>query len=308
MRSPCDTNTLEQIKGYCKLGGKDVDGKTYVERLDPILHGKTDRMKRVARRRYLEFAGQTLPENLKLQTLLEHWVSRGILHRLWKIGPCHKCNQHYFVATLNIQRSIMCANCGHRINLPAEVPIGYAVNRAVAHAIREGLTPVVQTGRFLKGMTDHGFLWLPGVKYKMKDVFGDVDLLASCDGHLVFCECKKLEGTPGGAKVWDDVVAQFVETARVAKSCRGSLVVLASRVSEYPKSVQRRLKRELGSSIPYLLLNREDLEKGYRPITRNNLETQLALGDVLPTPFPEKPMSRSGGPRTINMGWGVFTS
>ena len=64
-------------------------------------------------------------------------------------------------------------------------------------------------------MTNSGFFWLPGVKYKVGDRSGDIDLLACCDTDLVFCECKQLDATPPRTKVWDDVVAQFLETAAV---------------------------------------------------------------------------------------------
>ena len=175
--------------------------------------------------------------------------------------------------------SIICQNCGHRISLPSAVPVGYTLQRAVAHAIEEGIIPVVQTGRFLEGLTHKGFLWLPGVKYKNGEVRGDIDLLACCNGGFVFCECKNLEETPNScpiaagncprnsptrSQLWDDVVSQFLQTARLAKACKGCLAVLACKVTEYPVAVMERLKAELGSSIPYLLLKNDDLEKGYR--------------------------------------------
>src|SRR5262249_26325456 len=198
-------------------------------------------------------------------------------------------------------------NCGHRIGLPATVPIGYTLQRAVAHSVQEGIIPVAQTGRFLENMTNQGFFWLPGVKYKIGNQPGDLDLLACCDNYLVFCECKCLEKTPADAQVWDDVVDQFLETARIAKLCNGNLAVLASRTSAYPQPVMDRIKAELGSSIPYVLLDKNDLEKGYRSVQEETLERHLAFYDLLPVPFPEKPRDRTGKPRTINMGWGVYT-
>jgi len=303
-----DTKTLDQIKSSCKLGGKDVAGETYLQRIEPMLSRESERMKRIARRRFHEHSRSSVPEDLRPRTLLEHWADRRIISRRWKVGPCGKCHQQYFMPSLNIQRRVVCTNCGNRISLPSSVPIGYTLDRAVAHAIQEGIIPVVQTGRFLRGMTNRGFLWLPGVKFKIGETPGDLDVLACCDGHLVFCECKNLDATATDAKVWDEVVAQFLETARIAKMCNGSIAVLASRSSEYPQVVQDRLKDELGTTIPYLLLNRDDLDKGFRPIKEDKFTRHLALYDILPIPFPEAPRDRSGKPRTINMGWGVYTS
>ncbi len=296
-----ETMTLDQIKSRCKLGGKDVDGKTHLQRIEPYIQNQSERMKRISRQRYRDHLKTSLPENLKLRTLLEHWIDRGILNRQWKITCC-ECSQQYFVPSLNIQKRVICLHCGHRISLPSQVPIGYTLDRAVAHAIKEGIVPVVQTGRFLQGLSYHGFFWLPGVKFNIGTELGDLDILACCDGHLIFCECKNLEETPSDSKVWDEVATQFIETARIAKKCKASLSILASRAIDYPQSVQDRLKDELKESIPYLLLNREDLEKGYRPCKDNN----FTLDDLLPSPFPETPRVKSetdsGNPRTIQFG------
>lgn len=303
-----DTLTLQQIQGKCKLGSGEIGGKPYLERIDHILQPEPERMKRIARRRYSEYAKSSEPENVKLRSLLEYWAGRAVLSRSWKIGPCRRCSQEHYVERLNIQRRIICPNCGHKISLPAAVPIGYRLQGPVARAIQEGIVPVIQTGRFLKGMTNQGFLWLPGVKYKIGDQAGDLDLMACCDGQLVFCECKNLDGTPADAKLWTEVVAQFLETARIAKLCGGSLAVLACKTATYPQDVVDRVAAELGTSIPYLLLTKDDLDKGYRPVKEDTLTRHLMLYDLLPIPFPEKPRDRTGKPRTINLGWGVYTS
>lgn len=302
-----DTLTLEQIKSKCRLGNQDVAGDSYLERIESMLHGQSERMKRVARHRFLEHSKGSLPENLKLRSLLDHWTDRNIVMRQWKIGPCSRCNQQYFVAGLNIQRPIICRNCGHRIRLPASVTTGYTLQRAVAHAMDEGLGPVVQTGRFLKNLTSDGFLWLPGVKYKIGDQPGDVDVLACCDGYLIFCECKSLDETAADSPVWNDVVSQFVETARVAALCKAHLAVLACRAGAYPQAVHDRIVQEVGNSIPYLLLNKDDLEKGYRPVQEGTHTRHLAFYDLLPIAFPETPSEPKDKPRTINMGWGTYT-
>jgi hypothetical protein len=171
--------------------------------------------------------------------------------------------------------------------------------------MKEGIVPVVLTGRFLQQMTRHGFFWLPGVKYKLGTKHGDLDLLACCDGEVVFCECKRLDQTPPGAKVWDEVVSQFLDTAEIAKRCKGSLAVLSAQVDAYPDDVKSRIDTAIGKSIPYLLLNKHDLEAGHRK--RPDGHGHLNLSDLLTVPFREEARARGGKARTINMGWGVFT-
>jgi hypothetical protein len=173
--------------------------------------------------------------------------------------------------------------------------------------MREGIAPVVLTGRFLRNMTNHGFFWLPGVKYKIGDQAGDIDLLACCDGLLVVCECKKLDATPTEAKVWNDVVDQFLDTVNVAKRCGASLVVLAALVDQYPLEVQNRIATDLGDSIPHLLLNRQDLESGSRVIQDRGQTRTMWFFDIVQFPFPERPREKMDKPRTINTGWSIYT-
>jgi DNA-directed RNA polymerase subunit RPC12/RpoP len=300
------TKTHPEIQSACRLGSGDLAGETYEQRVEQMLTHETDRMKRVARRRFSHHARHAEPENLKLRSLLEFWADRAILTRQWKLGPCGQCRQQYFVPSLNLQKRVVCTNCGHRITLPASVPVGYTLHRSVKHAISEGIVPVVQTGQFLRNLSSNGFLWLPGVKYKIDQKLGDIDVMACCDGHLVFCECKQLDQTTPEAKVWEEVVEQFLETVEIAKLCRGSLVVLATQVDQYPEQVLQRIAEAVGTKIPYLLLTKADLEKGRRNINDCGVNRSLWMSDLLSEPFPERKREKTDSPRTIEMGWGVY--
>src|SRR5262249_21361786 len=145
-----------------------------------------------------------------------------------KIGPCSQCGRTSFVPRLNIQRRVLFPDCGNRISFSETVPLGYAPHPTGPLAGGGGNGAPGLPRRFLRNMTNNCFFWLPGMKYKIGDQPGDIDLLGCCDGQLVFCECKQLEDTPAGTKVWDDVVGQFLQTADVAKRCGASLVVLAA--------------------------------------------------------------------------------
>jgi hypothetical protein len=122
----------------------------------------------------------------------------------------------------------------------------------------------------------------------------------------VFCECKKVESTPPEAKVWHEVVAQFLDTATVARDCGASLVVLASFVLEYPEEVRARIA--FGAGLPHMLLTKQDLETGFRNVGDGQHPRRMRLDDVLPALFPERPREPVDGRRTINMGWGVIGS
>jgi hypothetical protein len=299
--------TLEEIKGKCKLGAGILPGKSLLERQEVLFTSASERIKRVGRRRFADYARHQSPTNLKLTSVLEFWADRSVLIREWRLGPCPRCKRTSFEPHLNIQKTVLCPSCGNRLVLDRPVPFGYAVHKTVGLAMREGIVPVVLTGRFLKNMSNRGFLWLPGVKYRWGQKSGDIDLLASCDGELIFCECKRLQGIPTGASVWNEVVSQFLETAVVAKQCGGSLVVLAAQVDEFPSEVRERIEQELMPAMPHLLLDRLDLEKGHRTVEEENSKRHMRLRDLIPVPFPEVPRRLDDKPRTIDFGWSVFT-
>jgi hypothetical protein len=255
-----ESKTIREIKGTCKLGDGTVPGESYLESVEWLLQSQSERIKRVGKRRFAHYARNQSPENLRLASVLEFWADRSVLTREWKIGPCSRCHRSSFVPKLDIRRRIVCPACGNRISLPESVLLGYSLQRTVQLAVREGIVPVVLTGRFLRRMTNTGFFWLPGVKYKLGDQQGDIDLLA-----------------------------------------------LAAQVGEYPADVRDRIVAGIGISIPYLLLTKQDLKAGHRDVQDGGHARPIGLRDLLPDPFPEQPREPTDKPRTINMGWAIFT-
>jgi len=299
--------TLSQIKSEFQLGKGVVPGKSYLEEIECLPGIPSERIRRITRRRFAKYAKSQTPEDLNLASVLEFWANRRVLSRNWKIGPCARCMQTCYKPRLNIQGKILCSGCGNIIRLSEQVPLGYSLHRTVRHALKEGIVPVVLTVCFLRNMAHSGFLWLPGVKYKVGDKVGDIDILACCDGHLVFCECKRLASAGPGDKVWNGVVSQFLETARVARLCGGSLAVLASQVSRYPQDVQNRIRDGIGTNIPYLLLDRHDLERGFREVVQREPARFLGLHDLIPEPFPEVVQRPPERRQTINMDFAIYT-
>ena len=84
--------------------------------------------------------------------------------------------------------------------------------------------------------------------------------------------------------------------------------MLAAQVVEFPEEVRKRIEEGVGSGLPHLLLNKQDLDDGYQFTQRGEERYPLQLIDILPTPYPERPRQSSGQPRTIDTGWGVFTA
>jgi hypothetical protein len=167
--------------------------------------------------------------------------------------------------------------------------MGYSIHRLVGHAIRQGIVPVVLAGRFLKNMTHRGFLWVPGVKYKWNDEDGDLDILACCDGHIVVGECKTLDDTPPDASLWEKILEQFGATIKLGKACKASFAVLAVMADGYPAGFQQRVDDLARPSMRCLLLNKQDLEQGDRPLNAEaeGQSRNLSLRDLIIDPMPE---------------------
>ena len=293
-----------QIRGICKLGGGDLPIDDYLGRVDKLNLRRSERTRRLVHRRFAEHASGEIPEQLTLGSYLEHWTDRSILVRSWRIGPCGRCGQSWFSQELSIQKPVICPNCGNRVLLSEKVPIGYSLSPPVQRSLNEGIVPIVLAGRFLRSLTSRGFFWLPGVKYIKDGQGGDADIVACCDGYLVFAECKTLVDTPSDAAVWTKVVDQFLELARVAIDCDGNLVVLAAQVETFPEDVVRRIEDSLKGRITYILLDASDLADGHRTIEGGRW---LSMTDLLAEEFPESPRLREGGAREMNWGYMKFT-
>jgi DNA-directed RNA polymerase subunit RPC12/RpoP len=148
-----EPKTLRKIKGFCQLGDGTLPGQSYLERTEWMFRSRSERIKRIGKRRFTGYFRNQVPENLRLSSVLEFWADRSILSRQWEIGPCSRCNGVFFEPRIDIQKRVLCPACGNRLFLSETIPLGYSLDRHVKRAINEGIIPVVLTGRFLRGMT-----------------------------------------------------------------------------------------------------------------------------------------------------------
>jgi hypothetical protein len=303
------TMRISDILGRARLGRGRLQElaqprlpEEYLRQLDPV-------SRRILDRRSREEWCRVSPASTELESLMEFWADREVVSRQWRLGPCPACLGVFWEPRIDISRPVPCPGCGMRLRLPPQVPIGYALHRLVGHAIRQGIIPVVLTGRFLKALTSEGYLWLPGVKFKWKDEDGDLDILACCDGYIVVAECKSLEEGAPGADVWDEILGQFGKAVEVGKACGAALAVLAVMADSFPSGFQERVNALAGSSLTCLLLGRQDLETGYRQVAQadNRRSHNLAIYDLLLDPMPELPRAQPEVPRRVFKRFGSIT-
>jgi hypothetical protein len=300
--------TVDELKGRLQLGKGKIPELNRDNHFEIFFQQLTSVQKRVGRRRLLQYWRRTLPKDNKLQSLMEHWVSNSILTRLWRVGPCPACQTTHHEPELNIKRPYQCPGCGTSISIAEHLVVEYELQPVLEAALKEGLKPVALTGNFLKNLTNQGFLWLPGLKYTHNGVGGDIDIVASCDGHLVFAECKLRDQSDPDKMEWSSILDQVRSMATIARICKADLIVFAALIDSYPSHFRDEVSRIAGDDLPIEILNRDDLEKGYRWIKVDlvPVDRPLCLQDLIPDRFPEERMPKFDEPRLVESGG--FTS
>jgi len=296
--------TVHELKGRLKLSKGKIPELNRDRDFEVLLHSLTPTQKRVGRERLCHHWRKTLPRDSKLQSLLEHWVSNGILRRLFRVGSCPVCQTTHREVGLNITRPYRCPGCGSNIPIPESLVIEYQLQPILEAALKQGMMPVTLTGQFLRNLARRGFLWLPGLKYTHEGGRGDIDVVASCDGHLVLAECKSRDQSDPSDIEWPKIMDQVKTLASVGRACKASFVVLSMLIDAYPQSILAEVESIGSADLPIHLLNKEDLENGRRWINEGPaaMTSPQSLNDFLPEGFPEVPRPRFDEPREIVTG------
>jgi hypothetical protein len=281
--------TAHELIGRLRLGNGKIPELNRDRHFEIFLGHLTPTQKRVGRQRLRHHWRRTLPRDSKLQSLLEHWVSNGILRRLFRIGSCPVCQTTHHEVGLKITRPYQCPGCGSKIPIPESMVVEYQLQPILEAALSQGLMPVALTGRFLQNLTHRGFLWLPGLKYSHGGVGGDIDIVASCDGQLVLVECKTREKSDPSSIEWPNIVDQVRSLVAVGRASKASFVVLASLIDDYPKSIRDEIESAGDTNLPVYLFTKDDLESGHRWVKQEpfTIDRPMSLADLIPPGFPE---------------------
>jgi hypothetical protein len=276
---------LSTLKERALLGGGPgpVDPRTGL--LQSIMSSDPARQA-IACERFRRHWAREHPAPERAHEVLHHWNQTAIVMRCFQLPPCPHCHQEHWLDRIDLSEPVRCPGCASVIPLPGNAEVGYRLNPLISRALDEGIGPVVLAGRFLYRLTRTGFMWLPGVKGTVGGQQFDIDIVASCDGHLVFAECKTLEDLPLQSGSWDDVNGQLSRTADFARALGAELVVLASRADMYPPTLVESAKENSGEAVAVVLLNRTDLEAGRRKrlvrIMGEETERDVMIEDLLP--------------------------
>ncbi|MCX5670881.1 MAG: hypothetical protein NTU94_06120 [Planctomycetota bacterium] len=211
--------------------------------------------RRITERR---FAGEyAITPDTDLNQILARLHKRGVIDRRIKLDRCSLCGDQSWLERIDLQRPVSCPGCGSPRVLPQNLQVGFDLNPLIATAIKEGWIPVVLAGEFLKNLTVHGFLWVPGVKAEYAGGAVDFDIFACCDGHIVVVECKTLEDAK--TPPWKEIRVQFQRTIQAGKVCGAEMAVFACRAKEVSPSFQKGLAKVAGPNMSVQVLTRDDL-------------------------------------------------
>jgi hypothetical protein len=217
---------------------------------------------------------------------------KGILLRGYKI-QCPVCDLTRWYGVAEITEVMQCAGCLAKIQPSIEAPFHYKLNELAARGVNQGSIPVILTMLVLHTLARTSFMFVPGlVVQKTREV--DLDIVASCDGHLILAECKDLrEGA--SSETIKSVTSQFTDLVDVAIDVGASVVFLSVLADNVPSKLQRHveaLSKRFKNTIGVHLLSAAELQKGYKSKSLGEFlslydpdkETVSTLQDFLPQP------------------------
>ena len=257
--------TYNELCGAAQLG-KNKTKKVLPEIATMFLNDLYGTPKGIAEKRMHLSHSKVLTKNTPANEALEILTSMRVIRRKWKISPCLSCDKSYWVSHLDITKPIFCPGCDNLIHLKDKMDIGYELNELVRlSVVEEGITPVLLTARFLKNLTNHGYIWYPGAKVQFDKQDTDLDLLACCDASFVTGECKSLSGSTSQAK-WNEIRDQLILPIEVAKKCGFSVFFVSSFTDNYSRKFKADLKKIAGDNLKLLFICGKDLEQGYSEV------------------------------------------
>jgi len=283
-RGECTAGDPLTFEGVRKRAAQDL---SLTNKLTPIiarlLEGVPPLARSVAKRRHgVKENDVPADADQQIRAIIKEFLEKGMLLRQWRLPKCPHCQGKYWVGHVPLNPPLPCPGCSRPVSLKDSVALGWRLNELIPPAIQEGIIPVVFTGRFLRGLTTRGFMWLPGVKCVAEDTETDLDILACCDGHLAAAECEFRKEAAASSEMWSKLASKLERCISIARRVGVSVFAVASLHPEYPRSFQEKVRKAAGNELSVLFLGRTDLTSGHRYESRHGVMTRLSLHDVLP--------------------------
>ena len=206
---------------------------------------------------------------------------------------CPACDLARWYPTGDVAEVMSCAGCLTRLQPPIEAPFHYRLNDLVSRGIDQGSVSVLLTVLFFQALARKSFLFVPGFEVCKAEQAVDLDIVASCDGHLFVAECKDIREEPSPETV-EAMALQLTSIVEVARDIDAEAVFLSMLVDSVPTYLQNQidlLNDEMRESLAVHMIICSDLERGYRskqsPILDDSAKEQRAsVEDFLPHCIP----------------------
>ena len=223
---------------------------------------------------------------------------------------CPTCDLTRWYPVAELTESMPCAGCLTVFQPPIEAAFRYRLNDLVARGLDQGAMPLMLTALFLESLAEASFMYVPGLEV-FQTRKSDIDIVASCDGHLILAECKDLRAGASRQTI-KDVIAQFEALVEVARDVGAEMVLLSILQPKAPEEISRRvvaLRRKWEKSIAVHLLTGVELEQGCRMKPAGKFlspddpvkEIKSVLRDfLLNPPRKERGWVTDGGTRSIS--------
>jgi len=194
-----------------------------------------------------------------LDLLSNAGVFRGVSYR------CPECGLQIWYGVGSLQEILSCTGCSRTFQVPLDVEWSYVLSSLLRTTIDQGGIPVMLTEGVLKNLSGKTLYSVPGVV--ATDASGkevDIDILASCDGHVVCVECKTLDNSPKLSNV-REIVSQLEKDYAIAEQLGASVFGVALMAKKPPDQLKTFIqkKNRIKRGPLAIMIKLSDMERGY---------------------------------------------
>lgn len=204
-------------------------------------------------------ADKTALEGMLLSLLKHDGLFQGVRYR------CPHCNLLRWYQVATVQSTMKCVGCKDAFQTPLEMEMSYSLNSLVALAIRQGAIPVALTEPVLRRLSNKTYYSTPGAVLTNKTGSEcDIDIIASCDGHVVCVECKTLEDLTADDSA-GEIPEQLARDYDHAKQLGASIFAVSVLSNDPPNEIRDVIRRanDLPCSPVAILITLRDMERGF---------------------------------------------
>jgi len=198
-------------------------------------------------------------DDFLMSMLASSGLFRGVTYR------CPSCGLASWHQVASLEEIMTCPGCTRTFQPPLEFFYSFKMSTLLDTTVKQGGIPVILTEGVLRSLARKTFYIVPGVI--AKDSTGaevDIDILASCDGHVVCAECKTLDKKPKSSSI-TEIVRQLERDYDVAARLDADVFAISLLSNDVPNKIwsfiRRKNRRRRG---PFsIVITLDDMERGY---------------------------------------------